>query len=66
MSTTEITTMPTCDGEKGCEGQVTHLDTAGFVYCATHGAWRQRYEPCRKLRPHELNRLARGQQIEKY
>lgn len=56
----------TCDGTAGCEKPVTHLDTSGFVYCETHGLWRRRYEPCRKLRPHELNRLLAGQTIGSY
>jgi hypothetical protein len=58
--------VPKCDGEAGCDKPVTHLDTAGFGYCSDHGIWRRQYEPCRKLTPAELNRLARGQQIEKY
>lgn len=58
--------VPKCDGEAGCDKPVTHLDTAGFGYCTDHGIWRRQYEPCRKLTPAELNRLARGQQIEKY
>ncbi len=58
--------VPKCDGEAGCDKPVTHLDTAGFGYCTDHGIWRRQYEPCRKLTPAELNRLACGQQIEKY
>lgn len=55
-----------CDGANGCAGDVTHIDTAGFAYCAKHGAWRQQYEPCRKLRAHELARLKRGLPLTKY
>jgi hypothetical protein len=57
---------PRCDMVTGCEKPVTHLDTAGFVYCTTHGEQRRCYEPCRKLRPHELRRLERGEQITRY
>lgn len=60
---------PRCAGmgsDANCADPVTMLDTAGFVYCTKHGTQRRQYEPCRKLRPHELNRLARGETIERY
>ena len=56
-----------CDGVVGCAGPITHLDNKGFIYCADHGVWRQETRGmCRKLRPYELNRLARGERIAKY
>ena len=56
----------TCDMKKDCPEPVTHLDTAGFVYCTKHGLERREYEPCRKLRPFELRRIARGEQVTHY
>jgi len=58
--------MPHCDMRAGCEHDVTMLDQDGFVYCEAHGLARRRYQPCRKLRPAELHKLARGEQIRKY
>lgn len=55
-----------CDMGHGCEAEVTHIDDHGFVYCARHGEQRKRWRRCRKLRTHELNRLKRGQQVERY
>ena len=64
---TDIATLPPCDRMAGCTGgAVTHIDTAGFVYCTPCGQRRVMSEPCRKLRPHELRRLERGQPIERY
>ena len=65
-STAPAMPMPTCDMTKDCKQPVTHLDTAGYVYCTAHGLERRSYEPCRKLRPFELRRLARGEQIQRY
>jgi hypothetical protein len=59
-------TMPTCDMTEDCTEPVTHLDDKGFVYCTYHGILRRGWRPCRKLRKHELNRLARGEQIKRY
>jgi hypothetical protein len=58
--------MPTCDMAHECPDPVTHIDQAGFVYCTRHGLQRRQYEPCRKLRPHEINRLARGEVVTRY
>ncbi len=56
----------TCDMRIGCSSPVTHLDDNGYIYCEPHGVLRQSYRPCRKLRPHELNRLLRGEPVESY
>lgn len=61
-----LTTIVTCDGRAGCADPVSMLDQAGFVYCTRHGMWRRTHEPCRKLRPAELRKLARGEQIARY
>lgn len=56
-----------CDMERDCPASVTHLDNKGFVYCTEHGIQRRQYgTPCRKLRPWELKRLQRGQQLRSY
>jgi hypothetical protein len=57
---------PKCDMKKDCPNPVTMIDTAGFAYCAEHGMDRRYYEPCRKLRPHELRKLQRGEQLARY
>ncbi len=56
----------TCDMTHSCPEPVTHMDRSGFLYCTAHGLQRRTYQPCRKLRPHELNRLQRGELITKY
>jgi hypothetical protein len=58
--------MPPCDMAHECPDPVTYIDQAGFVYCTRHGLQRRQYEPCRKLRPNEVNRLARGEVVTKY
>ena len=55
-----------CDGREDCSDPVTHLDRDGFVYCTAHGAWRRQHQPCRKLRPHELRKLERGEALARY
>jgi hypothetical protein len=55
-----------CDMTADCKTAVSHIDSAGFVYCAFHGEQRRRYEPCRKLRPHELRKVLRGEPVTKY
>ena len=55
-----------CQMDAGCTHAVTHLDQSGFLYCTNHGLQRRASRPCRKLRPHELARLKRGDQITKY
>jgi hypothetical protein len=60
------TAEPACEWEDSCPDPVTHLDQSGFVYCTRHGLIRRSYRPCRKLRPHEVNRLRRGELLSKY
>lgn len=58
--------MPTCEMTTGCTEPVTMIDNGGFVYCTCHGLARRSWKPCRKLRPHELRKIARGETITKY
>lgn len=58
-----------CDG--WCENVhagITHIDESGFAYCTPCGLKRQadRWKCCRKLRPHELRKLQRGEQLRSY
>ena len=55
-----------CGMVKDCAADVTHIDDKGYVYCTVHGEQRRGYRPCRKLRPHELNRLRRGATLPHY
>ena len=57
---------PSCDMERSCGEPVTMIDQKGFAYCARHGMERRFYVPCRKLRPHELRRLWRGEPLTRY
>lgn len=56
----------TCDMTSDCLEAVTHIDQRGFVYCTKHGLQRRCYEPCRKLRDHELRKIKRGEPIAHY
>lgn len=57
----------TCDMTDDCATAVSMLDEKGYVYCAEHGLARRDYGlRCRKLRPHELRRIERGEQIARY
>lgn len=56
----------TCDMVRDCAAPVTHIDDKGYVYCTPHGEQRQSFRPCRKLRPHELRQLERGEPIKEY
>lgn len=56
----------TCEMEKGCVDPVTHVDRNGFVYCTRHGERRRAWKPCRKLRPHEIKKLERGEPLARY
>lgn len=56
----------TCDGWCDHANPVAMIDTAGFAYCEPCGMTRRMYEPCRKLRPYELRRLERGEQLARY
>jgi hypothetical protein len=42
------------------------IDRKGYVYCAADGIERRFYVDCRKLRPHELRKLERGEQLARY
>ena len=55
-----------CDMAHECDAPVTHIDDKGYTYCTPHGVSRQGYRPCRKLRPHELRRLERGDTLAHY
>lgn len=55
-----------CDMMINCRRPVTMIDAKGYVYCTEHGLQRRTVMPCRKLRPAELAKLARGEQIAKY
>lgn len=55
-----------CDMRAGCTGEVTMIDSAGFVYCEPHGLDRRQYEPCRKLRPYEKRKIERGEMLTRY
>lgn len=62
-----------CDGwannkqDARCLSEATHLDQKGFIYCERCGRWRKRsgYR-VRKMRPHELRRIERGELIASY
>jgi hypothetical protein len=58
--------LPPCEMSADCKEPVTHIDNSGFIYCTAHGIARRDWKPCRKLRPHELNRIRRGQQVTRY
>lgn len=55
-----------CEMTTDCTDQVAYLDESGFIYCADHGAQRQSWKRCRKLRPYELNGLRKGKPVKKY
>ena len=55
-----------CDMNRECTEPVSHIDDKGYGYCTAHGQQRQEYRRCRKLRPHELRRLQRGEQLTRY
>lgn len=52
--------------KRDCAAEVTHIDDKGFAYCTAHGEQRRQYRRCRKLRPHELARLKRGEALTRY
>jgi hypothetical protein len=55
-----------CDMTDDCSANVTHIDQDGYAYCTEHGIERRSWMPCRKLRPHELARLQRGEPLARY
>lgn len=69
-TTTATTVHLTCDMHETCTEPVAMIDTDGYVYCAAHGIDRRGSgfyrRPVRKLRPHELNKLRRGEQLARY
>lgn len=56
----------TCDMSTECTDPVAMIDNKGWIYCERHGLERRSWKPCRKLRPHELNRLKRGEPLKRY
>jgi len=61
-----VTKILTCEMSGECKEPVTMMDNGGFVYCTAHGLARRGWKPCRKLRPHELRKLERGETLAKY
>lgn len=57
---------PKCDMTHDCTEPVTHIDQKGYAYCTAHGLDRRSYRPCRKLRPHEVRKIYRGEPITRY
>lgn len=66
MLTNESTVTLKCNMEKSCASPVTHIDAKGWVFCTPHGEARKVHRNCRKLRPHELRKLQRGEPIARY
>lgn len=60
--------VPQCDMDhEHCEEEPTMIEDKGYIYCANHGLERRAYgHRVRKLRPHELNRIRRGEQVKSY
>lgn len=57
----------TCDGWCNQTNDVAMIDEKGFAYCTPCGQRRRESgRRCRKLRPHELNRLRAGLTIPSY
>ena len=51
-----------CDMAEDCTADVGMIDEKGYVYCREHGMVRREFgRHCRMLRPHELNKLRRGE-----
>ncbi len=55
-----------CDQTNSCLILSTYIDEKGYIYCPDHGLARRSVCRCRKLRPHELRRLERGEQVTRY
>jgi hypothetical protein len=60
------TTTLHCEMKRECIQPVTYLDEKGYIYCTFHGQLRQGWCRCRKLRPHELRKLERGEPVARY
>jgi hypothetical protein len=65
-SATTLAAALKCEMSSTCTAPVTHLDAKGYTYCTDHGQARQMSQRCRKLRPHELRKLERGQVLSSY
>jgi DNA-directed RNA polymerase subunit RPC12/RpoP len=55
-----------CDMERDCTAPVTHADAKGYVYCERHATQRKSSYGAprvRKLKPHEVSRLGRGERL---
>jgi hypothetical protein len=56
-----------CDMSADCRAEATHIDESGFVYCPKDAERRKDSgRRARKLRPHEVNRLRRGEPLDRY
>jgi len=58
-----------CDGGWSCcDHHVTMIGNKGYAYCSPCGISRREsgYENVRKLRPHELAKLLRGEVLTRY
>lgn len=56
-ATLEVLDKLACQMKTNCTGNVTHIDTKGFVYCSAHGIQRQQYSSCRKMTIKEIATL---------
>lgn len=56
----------TCDMTNDCHEPITHIDEKGYIYCRAHGIQRKTCCRCRQLQPAELNRLKRGEALQRY
>lgn len=55
-----------CDGKSDCPDGATYIDSRGWAYCARHAPGSGGGILCRKLRPHEVRRLERGEALAHY
>lgn len=57
-----------CEMADDCYAPVTMIENKGYMYCTDHGIARR--DPprnkTRKLRPHELRKLERGEALTRY
>ena len=67
MCYSKAMTLPPCNGWCNHAGTVSMIDNKGYVYCGPCGIRRRSSGiPCRKLRDHEVNRIAAGLAVERY
>jgi hypothetical protein len=52
-----------CDQTASCEGDVTHIDDKGWLYCTPHGEGRRSVRPCRRMTEAEIATLTAGKTI---